>query len=133
MPKKLLALVVLMAIGLALDGTELVLTEFPVRKLIVSAVHVALLIGVVRGNEGTRGLMIVLGWLGLGASLLLGARLLSLDVGRLFDVAPLLASISVGGLLFGVAFCAYMIWCLGQDDVKRWMYRRSMGGGAEEG
>jgi hypothetical protein len=130
MPRKLLILVILMVIGLLLDGLQLFLSDFATRQIIVTSVHVAILIGLLRGNEALRGVLIVLGWLGIGATALMGVRLLSSGLDRLFDVAPGLAALAIGSLVFAAGFCGYMIWCLGQRDVQRWMYARSMGGAA---
>ncbi|NUP06887.1 MAG: hypothetical protein HOW73_12615 [Polyangiaceae bacterium] len=77
--------------------------------------------GVWRGNETVRKLLIVVGWLGLIFNGIAAAMALVASV-----ALSGLALIALVNFVWGCAYCAYMIWCLGQQDVQHWMFNRSL-------
>jgi len=113
MPTKLITALALMAIGATLS--------FVGGRWFVGIINIALMFGVWRGNESIRGLMIGLSWIGLILNAIVGA-LSVMAIATLSGLA-FIALIAAG---FGAAQCIFMIWCLAQPDVQRWMFNRSL-------
>jgi len=86
-----------------------------------AALNTLLAVGVLRGNEGVRTLLIGLAALGLlfGALGLLGGVALA-ATGSLAGIVVLLAS------ALGVGQNGFMIWCLRQPHVQQWMFNKSL-------
>lgn len=131
MPVKLLAALILLALNLLVDLSFIadgvgVSTATYVRV----ALGLFLIAGLIRGSEAARTLALVVA----GLNLLAGALLL-------FQYG---SSLSLAAALFGVkiyfmiatpfVFGGYLLWCMNQEDVKTWLYKRAYGklGGADE-
>ena len=131
MPVKLLAALILLALNLLVDLSFIadgvgVTTATYVRV----ALGLFLIAGLIRGSEAARTLALVVA----GLNLLAGALLL-------FQYG---SSLSLAAALFGVkiyfmiatpfVFGGYLLWCMNQEDVKTWLYKRAYGklGGADE-
>jgi hypothetical protein len=119
MPGKLRALLVVMGlavlwnvgVGLMGGGTAWV----------SAVIGVLLAVGVLRGNEGVRTLLIGLAALGL----LFGA--IGILLGLAIAATGSLAGIAVlGGSVIGAGQNAFTIWCLRQTDVQHWMFNKSL-------
>ena len=112
MPTKLKVLTALMVLSVGLD----LVTE----KWVVAVLHGLLLLGVIKGNEGVRSLLMLLAMLGLISGvvvLAMGAVAFGTGYKAMFIFAS--------GLL-GMAQAGFMLWCLRQEDVQRWMFHRSL-------
>jgi hypothetical protein len=124
MPKKLLVLVVWLALGTLMQIVQAA-RGGDATAWVSPVVSILLIIGVLKGSEGARL------WLMFGA-------IVGLVVGGLGAV--LLMALGKGlGIILGIAIialaaapAAYMLWCLRQEDVQKWMFYRSLGKGAEE-
>jgi hypothetical protein len=115
MPTKLKILVGLLGLSIALALVSM--------SWVTAVVNALLLLGVLKGNEGVRTLLIMLGALGLcGNAIVFIVAALGLANGY-----AVLALIAVAAGLLGTAQCGYFIWCLQQRDVQRWMFKRTMG------
>lgn len=131
MPVKLLAALILLALNLLVDLSFIadgvgVSTATYVRV----ALGLFLIAGLIRGSEAARTLALVVAGLNLLAGTLL-----------LFQYG---SSLSLAAALFGVkiyfmiatpfVFGGYLLWCMNQEDVKTWLYKRAYGklGGADE-
>lgn len=131
MPVKLLAALILLALNLLVDLSFIadgvgVSTATYVRV----ALGLFLIAGLIRGSEAARTLALVVA----GLNLLAGALLL-------FQYG---SSLSLAAALFGVkiyfmiatpfVFGGYLLWCMNQEDVKTWLYKRAYGklGGTDE-
>lgn len=124
MPSKLLVVVALMGFNLLLACVETALV-WPQQKsgLINIALLGFLLYGVLRGNESIRRLLIALSWIGLvfaGIGLVLTIPLFTTLLGSMLGI------LTIVGLVVGSARAVYLIWCLNQPDVQRWMFERSL-------
>lgn len=131
MPVKLLAALILLALNLLVDLSFIadgvgVSTATYVRV----ALGLFLIAGLIRGSEAARTLALVVAGLNLLAGTLL-----------LFQYG---SSLSLAAALFGVkiyfmiatpfVFGGYLLWCMNQEDVKTWLYKRAYGklGGTDE-
>ena len=131
MPVKLLAALLLLALNLLVDLSFIadgvgVSTATYVRV----ALGLFLIAGLIRGSEAARTLALVVAGLNLLAGTLL-----------LFQYG---SSLSLAAALFGVkiyfmiatpfVFGGYLLWCMNQEDVKTWLYKRAYGklGGTDE-
>jgi hypothetical protein len=107
MPQKLKILLVLMALSAGLN----LLTG----HWLLALLGVALAVGVLKGSEGTRVIIMVLAGLGLVGS----------AVGGLLSLAMLgIIGLFAAGL--GVAQHGFTLWCMTSADVQGWMYKRSL-------
>ena len=131
MPVKLLAALLLLALNLLVDLSFIadgvgVTTATYVRV----ALGLFLIAGLIRGSEAARTFALFVAVLNLLAGTLL-----------LFQYG---SSLSLAAALFGVkiyfmiatpfVFGGYLLWCMNQEDVKTWLYKRAYGklGGADE-
>ena len=131
MPVKLLAALILLALNLLVDLSFIadgvgVSTATYVRV----ALGLFLIAGLIRGSEAARTFALFVAVLNLLAGTLL-----------LFQYG---SSLSLAAALFGVkiyfmiatpfVFGGYLLWCMKQEDVKTWLYKRAYGklGGADE-
>jgi hypothetical protein len=107
MPPKLKVLLVLMAlsVGFNLIGG----------KWLSVIMGVLLALGVLKGSEGTR--MIVIGFSALG--LIFAGLTLFVAIGFFQPI------VFLAGLL-GAAQSGFTLWCLMSADVQDWMYKRSL-------
>lgn len=121
MPIKLLVVFILLALSTVFDiksiadGDPLQGNAVYIRL----ALNLFMVIGLIRGMESARTIARVVGVLSLLGGILL-----------LFTAGPLLA-------LFGatmyvliampLVYGGYLLWCMNQDDVKAWLYKRAYG------
>ena len=104
MPGKLIAVVVLLGLGIALNLITM--------SLLSVALGVALLVGILVGNDGVRRFVMILAWI----SLVMGGFALVLFVTAGSSLGVIFAA-------FGVAQNVFLIWALKQDDVRNWMFK----------
>jgi hypothetical protein len=115
MPTKLKVLVALMALSIVLDVVN--------ESWVMAVLHALLLLGVIRGNEGVRTLLMLLATIGLLAGgFVLVVAVIALTAGGALGTA--VAALFGGAVGLGQA--AYMLWCLRQADVQTWMFHRSL-------
>ena len=108
MPVKLMVVVALMAIG-AIGGLV-------AGALLDAGIAIALIVGVLVGNDGVRGF---LRW----AALIGGAwRLVVIAAAA---QAGLLHGMIAVFMVIGVASDGFLFWALGQEDVREWMFRKN--------
>lgn len=125
MPAKLKVLLGLLAVAISFNLLGAVLAG-SVSSMISLGVNMLLLVGVLRGKEGARNILIGLAILGLafgGFFLIIGV--IALSTGRPQDIVEgTVVVLSSGFVLFQ---CGFFIWCLRQRDVQHWMFQKSMG------
>lgn len=108
MPGTLLVLVILQGLGVVLNAVS--------GGLLAAAIGGALLVGILVGNDGVRGFM-----RGLAA------------VQILMNVVLMVAAKSQGvavskmaiWAIFGIGIPVFIIWTLGQPNVRDWMFRKN--------
>jgi hypothetical protein len=115
MPTKLKVLVGLLGLSILLAGVS--------SSWVSLVLNILLLIGVLRGSEGVRGLLIGLAVLGLAGN----AFVFVIAAAALAQGSGLVGAVALGAGIIGTAQCVYFIWCLRQRDVQSWMFRRKMG------
>ena len=115
MPKKLIALLVLLGVSAALN--------FANASWIMGGLQVLLAGGLFSANDGVRKLMIGICTVGVVLCGFLLAMLIPGVLGGMDPFALLLAAIVV---VFGLAQNAYGVWCLTRRDVVSWMLHRGM-------
>jgi hypothetical protein len=106
MPGKLMVLVFLMGIG--------VLVNLLTGALFSAAIGVALVVGVLVGNDGVRKFLI-----GLSALQIVWAVIVLIGASALGSGALAIAGI------FAIGIPALYIWVLVQEDVRDWMFRKN--------
>ena len=121
MPIKLLVVFLLLALSTVLDVKSLADGDpFQGNTLYLRlALNLFLVIGLIRGMESARTLARVVGVLSL-----LGGTLL------LFTAGPFLALFGSTMYVFiamPIIYGGYLLWCMNQDDVKAWLYKRAYG------
>ena len=104
MPGKLQAVVALIGLGILLN-----LVSY---SLLSVAFGVALLVGILAGNDGIRRFVIALAWInvilgGFGLAMVLSAG------------EPMLLAFAA----FGLAQSVFVVWALMQNDVRDWMFK----------
>ena len=107
MPGKLMVVVGLMALGAVMS--------LAVGGLLSAALEVALIVGVLAGNDGVRTFL-----RGLAAVQIVWAMTVLASASDLV-AAPVLL---VAGII-GIGTPAFLIWALGQSDVRDWMFRKN--------
>lgn len=115
MPGKLKVLVGLMGLSivLALIG----------QSWVSAIINILLLVGVLKGSEGVRNILMILAFIGL----CFGAFALITSAALLLAAGPL-GLIGLGGVAVSIAQNGFLLWCLTQQDVQAWMFHRSSGG-----
>ena len=120
MPTKLKVLLALLAISILANLAAGLAGS--VAGWVSVLVNGILFVGVLKGKEGARNILMglaVLGFFGAAFALLVG--FLSLAAEPTLGIV----AISVGG--FSAFQNGYCLWCLRQWDVQRWMFNRSLG------
>jgi hypothetical protein len=107
MPGKLMVVVGLMALGVVLNLAG--------GGLVAAAIGAALIIGVLAGNDGVRTFLRGL------AAIQIAWALAVLGMASDIVAAPALL---VAGII-GIGTPAFLIWALGQNDVREWMFRKN--------
>jgi hypothetical protein len=119
MPAKLRVLVIVMGVGILLNIAQGLAGSG--MGWVSGVVGAALIVGVLRGSEGVRTLLIGLAALGL----VFGAIGLALGV-AVMALGALVGVLLVGGSAVSVGQNAFMIWCLRRPDVQQWMFNKSL-------
>lgn len=119
MPIKLIVALALLTLATALQFLAIFEGGASIPSYVNLGLKLFLVIGLLRGSESARGLAVVVGVL----NLLVGV-LAVFKVGALFTALPLWLQLQ---LLVPAVFGAYLLWCMRQDDVKAWVYRRAYG------
>jgi uncharacterized membrane protein YadS len=115
MPSKLKVLIGLLAVSIVLAVVS--------QSWFVVGLNALLLIGVLKGNEGVRTLLIGLGFLGICGNAAI--MILAAMVGTAGN--DLIALVVMATGVFGIFQSGFFIWCLRQADVQSWMFRKTMG------
>lgn len=121
MPRKVSILLILLAL-LTLARFVQAAGSGATADWIAVVINIAFMFGIIRGSEGARALLRGFAAIGLIFS----------AIGILMIAASGLAMTGLGvtGLLAGVysvVVCAFMYWCLGQEDVIAWITSRRVG------
>jgi hypothetical protein len=119
MPVKLIVALVLLALATVMQVMHITDGNYTIPNYFNLALKLFLVVGLVRGSEGARTLALVVGVL----NVLVGVLGL-FQVGALIAYLPLKLQLQLGVPL---AFGAYMLWCMRQEDVKTWLYQRAFG------
>lgn len=131
MPVKLLAALILLALNLLVDLSTIadgvaVSTATYVRV----ALGLFLIAGLIRGSEAARTLALFVAVINL-----LAGALLLFQYGSSLSIAAALFGIKIYFMIAApFVFGAYLLWCMKQEDVKTWLYKRAYGklGGTDE-
>ena len=117
MPLKLKILLAL----IAMNSVLAIVTQ----SWVTLTINVLLAIGIVRGSEGVRTLLIILALLGLaGNALMLFVALQAVAAVGLDAFGVTIITTTA----IGTAINGYFFWCLRQWDVQSWMFHRKMKG-----
>ncbi|PJB33972.1 MAG: hypothetical protein CO108_29685 [Deltaproteobacteria bacterium CG_4_9_14_3_um_filter_63_12] len=118
MPNKLLVLVILMALQILLHivAMSTMKGNVPVSDYLGLAINIGLLVGILKGSESVR--MIVMFFAGVGVIIGAIALLGLLSFAQASAVMWLTVVLSLAGPIF-------ILWCLTRDDVIHWMSRRA--------
>ena len=115
MPTKLIVLLALMAVSV---GTNLFTGRF-----LAAIIGGLLIAGVFSGSDSVRKLLIVLAWIGIAFGVV---GLVMLVLAGASGLGGALAFFGLIGIAYAVACNGFFVWCLAQDDVRDWMFRKSM-------
>lgn len=107
MPTKLVVCIVLLAIG--------ALFKLLMFDLVAAGIQIALMIGVIAGNNGVRTFLRGLAALGILINLVMGLAVLTRVSSGLIVISMLTA----------VTANAFLLWALGQEDVREWMFKKN--------
>jgi hypothetical protein len=85
-----------------------------------------LLLGIVSGHEAVRTLVMLLAWISTAVgSVMLVLAVLALPLVIASSGAGS-AALALTEAVISVAVPGYVLWCLRQQDVQKWMMRRSL-------
>ena len=107
MPAKLMLIVVLMGLGAILELVGM--------QLFAAGISVALIVGVLVGNDGVRT------FLRAAAAIEALWQIVVLAALKSWGAHGLIVAIA----LLGIAMNLYFVWALGQEDVRDWMFRKN--------
>lgn len=119
MPIKLIVALVLLALAAISTIAHIADGDAGVGLYLNLGLKVALVAGLVRGSEAARTLALVVG----GLNVLIGV-LGIFKVGALLTYLPLKLQVM---LFVPLVFGGYLLWCMNQEDVKAWLYKRAYG------
>ena len=119
MPVKLFLALVLLALATTMQVAHIAEGNTEIPTLVNLALKLFLVAGLVRGSEVARTLALVVAFLNLLAGLL-GVFF----VGAAFSMLSLWLQLQ---LVVPFVFGGYLLWCMNQDDVKAWLFRRAHG------
>jgi hypothetical protein len=119
MPVKLIVALALLALATVMQVMHITEGNYTIPNYVNLALKLFLVIGLVRGSEGARTLALVVG----GLNVLVGI-LGVFQVGALISYLPLWLQLQ---LAVPFVFGAYLLWCMSQEDVKTWLYKRAFG------
>jgi hypothetical protein len=119
MPIKLIVALVLLALTAVSHISNIASGDGGIASYVVLGLMVAMVAGLVRGSEAARALALALGGL-----CLLGGVLLLAKYGSVLSYLPLKLQ---AALFIPLVFGGYLLWCMTQEDVKAWLYKRAYG------
>jgi len=124
MPTKLLVVLILLCLNLATNLYNLSGAFAGTADYVRIGLNVALLVGLLRGQEWARVLAKVTAVLTLvaGAILLLQA----LSLGGAAFVIPQLGIFLYGMITLALVYGVFLLWCMNQADVQEWLMSRTM-------
>ncbi|MBK9757602.1 MAG: hypothetical protein IPO88_29675 [Nannocystis sp.] len=124
MPTKLLLVLILLCLNLATNLYNLSGAFAGTADYVRIGLNVALLVGLLRGQEWARVLAKVTAVLTLvaGAILLLQA----LSLGGAAFVIPQLGIFLYGMITLALVYGVFLLWCMNQADVQEWLMSRTM-------
>ncbi len=123
MPIKLLVVLVLLCLNLASNLYNLS-SELAVTDYVRVGLNVALLVGLLRGQEWARVLAKVTAVLTLVAGGILLLQALALG-GAAFMI-PALGIYLYGTIALALVYGVFLLWCMNQSDVQDWLMARTM-------
>jgi hypothetical protein len=109
MPGKLLGVILLMVLG--------VIASLATSSWVSAGIEVALIVGVLAGNDGVRNFLRGLAVVQMLWNLTLVTAVASGPTASNSALVVLLA--------FGLGCPGYLLWALGQADVRDWMFRKN--------
>lgn len=130
MPVKLLVALLLLAVVFVLDFATVADGTATNATYVALALRTFLIVGLIRGSEAARTLALVVAWVSL-----LGGALLLFQYGSALSMAAALFGVKIYFMIAApFVFGGYLLWCMKQEDVKTWLYKRAYGklGGVEE-
>lgn len=122
MPVKLVIALVLLAVATAMQMLHIADGNTSIPSYVNLALKLFLVVGLLRGSEAARTLALVVAVLNLLIGLL-GV----FSVGAAISYLPLWLQLQ---LFVPFVFGGYLLWCMNQEDVKTWLYRRAFAGAA---
>ena len=124
MPTKLLVVLILLCLNLATNLYNLSGAFAGTADYVRIGLNVALLVGLLRGQEWARGLAKVTAVLTLvaGAILLLQA----LSLGAAVFMIPQVGIFLYGMITLALVYGVFLLWCMNQADVQEWLMSRTM-------
>ncbi|MCY1060775.1 hypothetical protein [Nannocystis sp. SCPEA4] len=117
MPVKLIVALALLALATVMQVMHITEGNYTIPNYVNLALKLFLVIGLVRGSEGARSLAVVVGVL----NILVGI-LAVFQVGAYISDLPLWLQLQ---LVVPLVFGGYLLWCMSQEDVKTWLYKRA--------
>ena len=131
MPVKLLVALILLALNILVDLSIVADAVTASTAIYVRiALGLFLVAGLIRGSEAARTLALVVAGLNL-----LGGTLILFQYGSALSTAAALFGVKIYFMIATpFVFGGYLLWCMNQEDVKTWLYKRAYGkhGGADE-
>ncbi len=125
MPRKLLFVLLLLCLNLAFSMYNLAGELSGTSDYVRIAFNLALLIGLLRGQEWARMLAKITAVLSL-----LGGGILLLQVialGSMAFVIPQLGALLYALTILSLVYGAFLLWCMNQQDVIDWLMAKSYG------
>jgi hypothetical protein len=119
MPTKLKVLVGLFGVAILLS----VLTQ----SWVSAGIQILLLLGVLKGNEGVRTLLIGAAFLGICGNIYALAMAAMIVAGNALPLVSVTVIAMIATGVLGIFECIFFIWCLRQPDVQSWMFKKTMG------
>lgn len=124
MPTKLLVVLVLLCLNLATNLYNLSGAFAGTADYVRIGFNVALLVGLLRGQEWARVLAKVTAVLTLVAGAILLLQALSLG-GAAFMI-PQVGIFLYGMITLALVYGVFLLWCMNQADVQEWLMSRAM-------
>lgn len=124
MPVKLILALALLALATTMQVMHIADGNTGIPTLVNLALKLFLVAGLLRGSEAARTLALVVAAL----NLLVGV-LGVFQVGAVITILPLWLQLQ---LIVPFVFGGYLLWCMNQDDVKAWLFRRAYGTASEQ-
>lgn len=124
MPTKLLVVLILLCLNLATNLYNLSGAFAGTADYVRIGLNVALLVGLLRGQEWARVLAKVTAVLTLVAGAILLLQALSLG-GAAFMI-PQVGIFLYGMITLALVYGVFLLWCMNQADVQEWLMSRAM-------